>query len=125
MTKYLQVFALLVLAPSCTSSGGDDEPVVDDCADEVSGDWESVDEFGCPLVDPSCTYRHTLNLDGSNYAWSPDETFEGPYTCSDGVIDARDVDGAAVFTANFDANADTLELTWDGQTAPVPYRRVP
>lgn len=112
----------LVLAMSCAP---EEEPQVDDCADEVSGEWESVEEFGCPLVDPNCTYRHMLSLDGANYVWSPDEVFEGPYTCSDGLLDGRSESGAEVFTANYDVEADTLELIWDDQTAPVPYRRVP
>jgi hypothetical protein len=127
MTKLLSigsqvlVLTALVLAPSCTPEEDD----VDDCAAELVGEWESVDEFPCPLVDPSCLYRHTLSFDGTNYEWSPDQMFDGPYTCSAGMVDARDVDGATVFTASYDAEADMLDLTWDGQTTPVAYRRAP
>jgi hypothetical protein len=116
------VLTALVLAPSCTPP---DEEDPNDCAADVVGEWESVEEFPCPLVDPTCMYRHTLSFDGANYEWSPDESFDGPYTCSAGVVDARDIDGATVFAADYDAEADSLELIWDGQTSPVPYRRVP
>jgi hypothetical protein len=127
MTKLLvssQVLVLtaLVLAPSCTPA---DEEDPNDCAAELVGEWESVEEFPCPLVDPSCLYRHELSFDEAGYEWSPDEVFDGSYTCSAGMVEARDVDGATVFTATYDVDADTLELTWDGQTTPVPYRRVP
>jgi hypothetical protein len=115
------VLTALVLAPSCTPA---DEQDPDDCKADLVGDWESVEEFGCPLVDPSCVYRHALSFDGANYEWSPAEMFEGPYTCSAGVVEARDIDGELVFTASYDAEADSLELSWDAQTTPVPYRRV-
>jgi hypothetical protein len=127
MTKLLSIWpqvlvlTALVLAPSCTPPEEEDP---NDCSAALVGDWESVEEFPCPLVDPTCLYRHALSFDGADYEWSPDNMFEGPYTCSAGMVEARDLDGATVFNANYDADADSLELTWDGQTAPVAYRRV-
>jgi hypothetical protein len=129
MTKLLSigsqvlVLTALVLSPSCTPADEQEDP--NDCAAELVGDWESVEEFPCPLVSPTCVYRQTSSFDGANYEWSPDEVFEGPYTCNAGMVEARDVDGATVFTATYDAEADMLDLTGDGQTTPVPYRRVP
>jgi hypothetical protein len=112
--------SLVLLLCTCTD---DSDTNADDCRADLVGDWESVNEFACPAVDPTCTYHHMLNFDGSNYTWVPDQEFAGTYTCTAGMVEAVEA-GEVVFTASYDPTTDMLELTWDGLTAPEPYQRV-
>lgn len=110
-------------ASSCASE--DPSPVDDsvDCAADLIGEWESSAEYGCPLVDPNCTYRLPLSFDGDDFEWMPsDQTYDGPYTCVDGEVEALDDADATVFTASYDVEADTLVLSGGGFVA-EPYQR--
>ena len=116
---------VLALAGGCgdasstdTSGGGVD------CRGDIAGEWESINEFECPLVGEGCTYRHTLVIDGNDFEWNPSELVEGEFTCSDNAIEAEDYSGGPAFTATYDPDADVLELDWEDVAAPEPYRRV-
>lgn len=113
----------LAITLSCTSE--DPGVPVDDCADELSGVWESVTEFGCPLVDPNCTYRLEVDFDGDDFMWMPIDTlYEGPYTCRDGAVEAIEkIDDTVVLTGTYDAESDTLELSGEGLEGVEAFQR--